>query len=60
VGLALVLHKSMKYMRRTKERKQAFSWVFFGTSCSIHSYANVSLVRDGVGQALKINLPDKT
>lgn len=29
---------------------------FVGTSCSIRSYANVSLARDGVRPALKINL----
>ncbi|WP_237566464.1 DUF6273 domain-containing protein [Paenibacillus sp. EZ-K15] len=37
-------------------RTQAFACFFVGPSCSIRSYANVSLTRDGVRPALKLTL----
>lgn len=40
---------------RTQGNKPSRAY-FVGTSCSIRSYANVSLARDGVRPALKINL----
>ncbi|WP_317617278.1 DUF6273 domain-containing protein [Paenibacillus elgii] len=40
---------------RTQGNKPSRAF-FVGPSCSIRSYANVSLARDGVRPALKMNL----